>query len=62
MSLESVKSVVARMHKDAEFKQKLASNRDETLAAYDLSSEELHAVVRLSVGGGNTVGDNSLWS
>lgn len=55
MSLESVKTVVARMHKDAEFKQKLTSNRDETLSQYDLTSEEKHAVIRLSIGGGNKV-------
>ncbi|MDO8473493.1 MAG: Nif11-like leader peptide family natural product precursor [Dehalococcoidia bacterium] len=64
MSLESVKSLVARMHKDPEFKEKLASNRDEALGQYDLTAEEKHAVIRLSISGGSNAdaGPLALWN
>lgn len=50
MSIESVKSLVARLHKDPEFKEKFASSRDEALSGYDLTVEERGAIIRLGIG------------
>lgn len=49
MSLEAMKSLVSRMHKDPEFKKTLVSSPEAAVSQYDLTAEERQAVTKIGV-------------
>ncbi|GEM_PF-6950443 len=50
MSLESVKSVVARMSRDSSFKQMVGTSPEEALSQYDLTTPEREAISKFGLG------------